>query len=63
MWAATEGGILALSLYGLLFFFIGRDIRAAHHRFSQEHPLWHVTRFLGLFAHLSPLFQLRRLLA
>jgi hypothetical protein len=46
MWAATEGGIFALSLYGLLFFFIGRDIRAAHRRFSQEHPLWHVTRFL-----------------
>jgi hypothetical protein len=46
LWAATEGGILAVCLYALLFFFIGRDIRAAHRRFSQDHPLWHVSRFL-----------------
>jgi hypothetical protein len=46
LWAATEGGGLALLGYALLFFFIGRDIRAAHRQFSQDHPLWHVTRFL-----------------
>ena len=46
LWAATEGGVLAVFGYALLFFFIWRDIRAAHRRFSQDQPLWHVTRFL-----------------
>jgi O-antigen ligase len=46
LWAATEGGVLALLLYLLLFFFIWRDIRAAHRAFSAGHWLWHVTRFL-----------------
>jgi hypothetical protein len=46
LWAMTEGGMIAVFLYLLLFFFIGRDIRAAHRRFTQDHPLWHVTRFL-----------------
>lgn len=46
LWALTEGGVIAAFGYAVLFFFIGRDIRAAHRRFSQEHPLWHVTRFL-----------------
>lgn len=46
LWAAAEGGVLAVCLYALLFFFIGRDIRAAHLRFSQDHPIWHISRFL-----------------
>jgi O-antigen ligase len=46
LWAATEGGMLALSLYLLLFCFIWRDIRAAHKRCSGGSWLWHVTRFL-----------------
>jgi O-antigen ligase len=46
LWATTEGGILALLLYLLLFYFIWRDIRAAHKTFSDGNQLWHVTRFL-----------------
>jgi O-antigen ligase len=45
LWAATEGGGLALCLYLLLFFFIWRDLQAAHRRSSQDR-LWHMSRFL-----------------
>jgi O-antigen ligase len=47
LWAATEGGIVAVVLYLLLFLFIARDLRAARQKFSTSHQLWHVTRFLG----------------
>jgi O-antigen ligase len=47
LWALAEGGVIAALGYAVLFFFIWRDLRAAHHQFSQEHALWHVTRFLA----------------
>jgi O-antigen ligase len=46
LWAATEGGLVTLVLYLALFWFIWRDLRAAQRRYSLDHPLWHVTRFL-----------------
>jgi hypothetical protein len=46
LWAATEGGGLAILLYLILFFFIGRDLKEARRGFSNDHQLWHVTRFL-----------------
>lgn len=45
LWAATEGGSLALFLYVLLFFFIWRDLLAVYRRPSQD-GLWHIARFL-----------------
>jgi O-antigen ligase len=53
LWAATEGGMLTLGLYLLLFCFIWRDLQRAQRRYTPGEPLWHVTRFLrglmGLF--------------
>ena len=46
LWAATEGGIPALLLYLLLFFFTWRDLQMVQRNFSQDHQLWHVARFL-----------------
>jgi len=57
LWAATEGGLLTLGLYLLLFWFIWRDLQAAQRRYTRGEPLWHVTRFLrglmGLFLFFS----------
>jgi hypothetical protein len=57
LWAATEGGIITLSLYLILFVFIWRDLGAAQRRYPQDSPLWHITRFLrgffGLFIFFS----------
>jgi O-Antigen ligase len=46
LWAATEGGIPALLLYLLLFFFTWRDLQVSQRSYSQDHELWHVARFL-----------------
>ncbi len=51
LWAATEGGILTLGLYLLLFVFIWRDLGRAQKLYAPTDSLWHVTRFLrGFFA-------------
>src|SRR5262245_27961461 len=51
LWAATEGGVVTLALYLVLFFFIWRDLRAAQRLYAPSDPLWHVTRFFrGFFA-------------
>ena len=57
LWAATEGGLLTLGLYLVLFAVIWRDLQAAQRRYPRGHDLWHVTRFLrglmGLFIFFS----------
>jgi len=51
LWSATEGGILALALYLLLFVITWRQLTASQNLYSPDDPLWHVTRFLrGFFA-------------
>lgn len=51
LWAATEGGGLALGLYLVLFVVIWRQLAAAQKLYAPGDPLWHVTRFLrGFFA-------------
>ena len=51
LWAATEGGVITLGLYLLLFVLIWRDLSAAQKLYAPSDPLWHVTRFLrGFFA-------------
>lgn len=49
LWAGTEGGVIALGLYLLLFFFIWRDLSAAQKRFPPGDAMWHVARFLRSF--------------
>jgi O-antigen ligase len=49
LWAATEGGALALGLYLVLFYFILRDLGRAQRLYAQSDALWHVTRFLRGF--------------
>jgi O-antigen ligase len=49
LWAATEGGALALGLYLLLFYFILRDLSRAQRMYAPTDSLWHVTRFLRGF--------------
>ncbi len=49
LWAATEGGILTLTLYLILFFSIWRDLRRAQALYPPGDVLWHVTRFLRGF--------------
>jgi len=49
LWAATEGGVLALGLYLLLFYFLLRDLSRAQRMYAQTDSLWHVTRFLRGF--------------
>jgi O-antigen ligase len=57
LWAATEGGLVTLGLYLVLFAIIWRDLQAAQRRYPQGHTLWHVARFLrglmGLFIFFS----------
>ena len=51
LWAATEGGTLALGLYLVLFVVIWRQLAAAQKLYAPGDALWHVTRFLrGFFA-------------
>jgi len=51
LWAATEGGTLALGLYLILFFVVWRHLSAAQKLYPPGEALWHVTRFLrGFFA-------------
>jgi O-antigen ligase len=49
LWAATEGGVVALGLYLLLFYFVLRDLGRAQRMYAQTDSLWHVTRFLRGF--------------
>jgi hypothetical protein len=49
LWAATEGGLLTLGLYLLVFYFIWRDLRRIHPLYPVGSDLWHVTRFLKCF--------------
>ena len=49
LWAATEGGILTLGLYLVLFVLIWRDLGRAQKLYAPTDPLWHVTRFLRGF--------------
>jgi O-Antigen ligase len=49
LWAATEGGIVTVFLYLLLFYAIWRDLRTAQRLYPQDDVLWHVTRFLRGF--------------
>jgi O-antigen ligase len=49
LWAATEGGIITLFLYGVFFVFLWRDFRRAQALYPQSDELWHVTRFLRGF--------------
>jgi O-antigen ligase len=49
LWAATEGGALALGLYLLLFWFVLRDLNRAQKLYMRTDALWHVTRFLRGF--------------
>lgn len=49
LWAATEGGVLTLCLYLILFVFLWRDLRRAQPLYRPDDELWHVTRFLRGF--------------
>lgn len=49
LWAATEGGLLTLGLYLLLFASLWYDLRRAQSRYPVGSDLWHVTRFLKGF--------------
>jgi hypothetical protein len=49
LWAATEGGVMTLLLYGVFFVFLWRDFRRAQQLYPQSDELWHVTRFLRGF--------------
>jgi len=51
LWAATEGGSVALGLYLVLFVILWRQLAVAQKLYAPDDVLWHVTRFLrGFFA-------------
>jgi len=49
LWAATEGGVLALGCYLILFFFLWRDLARAQPLYAASDTMWHVVRFLRGF--------------
>jgi len=49
LWAATEGGIITVILYLILFGFLWRDLRQAQTLYEPSDQFWHLVRFLRGF--------------